>query len=267
MTGDLTAPGVVDKLLAQPADSVFHLAAIMSGQCEEDFDLGMRVNLDGTRALLEGLRRQKNAPRLVMPASVAVMGGKMPEVVPDTFMCTPTNSYGTQKAICELLISDYSRRGFLNGRVVRLPTIVVRPGKPNKAASSFASGMIREPLQGVDSVVPVPPETKMWIMSPRMAIETLIYAHDLAGEKLGDRRTITPVGLTVTVAEMAESLRRVGGEAPYKRLSWGQDAAISKIICGWAGAFESTRAKGLGFKSDTNMDAIVKAFIEDDMAK
>ena len=266
-TGDLTQAGVVDDLFAEPVDSVFHLAAVMSGQAEQDFDLGMRVNLNGTLGVLEACRRQAGTPKFVMPASVAVMGGEMPDVVPDDLACTPTNSYGTQKAICELLVSDFSRKGFLDGRVVRLPTIVVRPGKPNAAASSFASGMIREPLQGEASEVPVPKDTKMWIMSPRTAILTLIRTHEVEGAKLGHKRTITPVGLTATVEEMADSLRRVGGEEAYGRLSWGHDDAIAEIICGWAGTFASTRARTLGFESDESMDAIVKAFMEDDMVK
>jgi D-erythronate 2-dehydrogenase len=268
LEGDIIDPATVDALFAAPPDSLFHLAAVMSGQAEEDFDLGMRVNLDGTRGLLEACRHRAQAPRFLMPASVAVMGGdSMPETIRDETAPTPTNSYGTQKAICELLVNDYSRKGFIDGRVVRLPTVVVRPGRPNRAASSFASGMIREPMQGEPGVVPVPKDTPIWIMSPRQAIETLLYAHDLPAEKLGHNRIITPVGLTVTVGEMAEALRRVGGEEPYRRLEWGHDPEIARIICGWAGRFESERARRLGFKGDDSMDAIIRAFIEDDMIK
>ena len=265
--GDLTEPAAVERLFAEPTGSVFHLAAAMSGQCEQDFDLGMRINVDGTRGLLEACRKQAAPPKLVMPASVAVMGGDMPDVIKDDTATTPTNTYGTTKAICELLINDYSRRGFLDGRTVRLPTIVVRPGKPNKAASSFASSIIREPLQGDDAFCPVPVETPMWLMSPRQAVATLIHTHDLPGETLGTNRIITPAGLTVTVAEMVESLRRVGGDEPVGRISFGSDPEVENIICHWAGRWESKRAAGLGFEGDESMEAIIRAFIEDDMVK
>lgn len=267
MTGDLADPATIKALFARPVDSIFHLAAVVSSQAEEDFDLGMRVNFDATRALIDACRRQGNAPRFVMPASVAVIGGDLPDVIQDDTAPTPTNSYGTQKAMCELLVNDSSRRGFVDGRTVRLPTIVVRPGKPNRAASSFASSIIREPLQGDTMTVPVPKDTPMWLMSPRTAIDTLIYAHDLPAAKLGRSRILTPIGITVTVAEMAAALERVAGKEPLGRIAWGEDPNIVKIVCGWPGRFASTRAKALGFPSDTDMDTIIRAFIEDDMVK
>jgi len=267
MTGDLADAATVKKLFAKPVDSIFHLAAVVSSQAEEDFDLGMRVNFDATRALVEGCRKQGNTPRFVMPASVAVIGGDMPPVIADNTAPTPTNSYGTEKAMCELFVNDCSRRGFVDGRTVRLPTVVVRPGKPNRAASSFASSIIREPLQGDDMTVPVPKETPMWVMSPRTAIATLIHTHDLPAAKLAKSRILTPIGLTVTVSEMVEAMRRVAGDAPLRHITWGNDPAIVKIVCGWPGRFASTRAKTLGFPRDDNMDAIVRAFIEDDMVK
>ena len=267
MTGDLTDPATIAKLFAKPVDSMFHLAAVVSSQAEEDFDLGMRVNFDATRGLLEALRRQGNMPRFLMPASVAVMGGDLPEVIKDDTAPTPGNSYGVQKAMCELLVHDYSRKGFIDGRTVRLPTITVRPGKPNRAASSFASGIIREPLQGDTTVVPVPKDTELWILSPRKAIETLIHAHDLPAAQLGKSRMITPVGITVTVGEMVEALKRVAGDEPVSRIQWQEDPAIMAIVCGWPGRWASTRAKALGFKADESMDAIIQAFIEDDMVK
>ncbi len=267
VTGDMTDPATIAKLFAKPVDSMFHLAAVVSSQAEEDFDLGMRVNFDGTRGLLEALRKQGNKPRFMMPASVAVMGGDLPEVIQDDTAPTPGNSYGVQKAMCELLVHDYSRKGFIDGRTVRLPTITVRPGKPNRAASSFASGIIREPLQGEKTVVPVPKDTELWILSPRKAIDTLIHAHDLPAAQLGKSRMITPVGITVTVGEMVEALRRVAGDEPVGRIQWQEDPAIMAIVCGWPGRWASTRAKALGFKADESMDAIIKAFIEDDMVK
>lgn len=267
VTGDLGDPATVAELFAKPVDSVFHLAAVVSAQAEEDFDLGMRVNFDATRGLLMACRKQGSAPRFVMPASVAVLGGDLPDVVPDNLAPTPTNSYGAEKAMCEILVNDCSRKGFVDGRTVRLPTIVVRPGKPNRAASSFASSIIREPLQGDTMTVPVPKSTPMWLMSPRTAIETLIHTHDLPAAKLGTSRILTPMGITVTVAEMVEALKRVAGEEPLKRITWGEDSAIVKIVCGWPGRFASTRAKALGFPVDKDMDTIIRAFIEDDMVK
>jgi nucleoside-diphosphate-sugar epimerase len=266
VSGDIGDPATVKGLFAEPVDSVFHLAAVVSSQAEEDFDLGMRVNFDATRALLEACRRQGDRPRFVMPASVAVMGGELPDVVEDDTAPTPTNSYGTQKAMCELLVNDASRRGFVDGRTVRLPTIVVRPGKPNRAASSFASGIIREPLKGEAMTVPVPKDTALWLMSPRTAIATLIHAHDLPAAKLGKSRILTPIGITVTVAEMAEALGRVAGPEALGRIAWGNDPAIARIVCGWPGRFASTRARALGFPADADMDGIIRAFIEDEMA-
>lgn len=267
VTGDLGDPETVAGLFAKPVDSVFHLAAVVSAQAEEDFDLGMRVNFDATRGLLMACRKQGTCPRFVMPASVAVLGGDLPDVVPDDLAPTPTNSYGAEKAMCEILVNDCSRKGFVDGRTVRLPTIVVRPGKPNRAASSFASGIIREPLQGEPTTVPVPKETPMWLMSPRTAIETLIHTHDLPAEKLGTSRILTPMGITVTVAEIAEAMKRVAGDEPLSRISWREDPAIMKIVCGWPGRFASTRAKALDFPVDKDMDTIIRAFIEDDMVK
>ena len=267
MTGDMTEAAILDKLFAKPADSVFHLAAVVSSQAEADYELGMRVNFDGTRALLDACRKQGNTPRFVMPASVAVMGGDMPDVIQDDTAPTPTNSYGTEKAMCELLINDCSRRKFVDGRVVRLPTITVRPGKPNLAASSFASGVIREPMQGDTTVVPVPKDTELWVLSPRGAINTLVHTHELDAAKLGTSRIITPMGLTVTVGEMVEAMRRVAGDEPVNRISWKEDPAIMNIVCGWPGRWASTRAKPLGYKADESIDAIIQAFIDDDMVK
>ncbi|MHB8770260.1 MAG: D-erythronate dehydrogenase [Syntrophales bacterium] len=268
LTGDIRQIEDVVRLFAKPADSCFHLSAVMSGQSEENFDLGMAVNLDGTRNLLQALRRQGNRPRFVMPSSVAVMGGDlMPELIRDDTAAYPTNSYGTWKAICELLVNDFSRKGFINGRVIRLPTIVVRPGKPNQAASSFCSGMIREPLQGDRSNVPVPPDTAIWVASPRSAVQFLIRTHELPEETIGITRIITPPGLTVTAREMAEALRRVAGEETYNRLTWQVEPVIADIVGAWPGWWESKRARGWGYVADPDFDAIIRIFIEGDMMR
>lgn len=268
LTGDIRNEGDVARLFATPADTCFHLAAVMSGQSEEDFDLGISVNLDGTRNLLQALRRQGNRPRFVMPSSVAIMGGDlMPDLILDSTAAQPTNSYGTWKAICELMVNDFSRRGFIDGRVVRLPTIVVRPGKPNRAASSFCSGMIREPLQGETANVPVPPDTEIWVASPRSAVQFLIRTHELPGETIGITRIVTPPGLTVTAGEMAAALRRVGGEAAFGRLTWQVDPAIAEIVCAWPGRWESKRARDWGYVADPDFDAIIGIFLADDIAR
>ncbi|WP_320178389.1 D-erythronate dehydrogenase [Roseovarius pacificus] len=268
MVGDITKADTIARVFAKPCDSCFHLAAVMSGQSEEDFDLGMSVNMDGTRNILQALRAQANTPRFVMASTAATMGGDlMPEIIRDNTAPQPTNSYGTWKAVCELMVNDFSRKGFINGRVVRLPTIVVRPGKPNAAASSFCSGMIREPLQGDPANVPVPPDTEIWVASPRSAVHFFIQTHELPGDTIGITRIITPPGLTVTAREMAEALKRVGGEEAYNRLTWEIDPPISTIVCGWAGKWESKRARAWGYNIDPDFDSIVKIFMEDDIER
>ena len=268
LTGDIRKAQDIARLFAKPADSCFHLAAVMSGQSEEDFDIGMAVNLGGTRNLLQVLHKQGNRPRFVMPSSVAVMGGDlMPDMIRDDTAAHPTNSYGTWKAICELMVNDFARKGFLDGRVVRLPTVVVRPGKPNRAASSFCSGMIREPLQGEPANVPVPPDTAIWVASPRSAVQFLIRTHELPGETIGITRIVTPPGLTVTAREMAAALRRVGGEEAYSRLTWQVEPAIAAIVCAWPGRWEAKRARAWGYVADPDFDSIIRIFLADDIAR
>src|SRR5262245_12132978 len=211
MKGDVADPEFVKRIVDGETQSIFHLAAVVSGMAEADFDLGMRINLDASRLLLDACRALGQKPRFVFASSVAVYGGTLPATVLDTTAVSPQSSYGTEKAIVELLISDYSRRGFVDGRVLRLPTISVRPGRPNAAASSFASGIIREPLNGEAAVCPVDPATRLWLLSPSRAIECLIAGHDVPGERLGHQRTINLPGLSVTVAEMVAALERVAG--------------------------------------------------------
>jgi D-erythronate 2-dehydrogenase len=252
-------PDVLATALGRDTDSVFHLAAVVSAAAEADFDLGLTVNVDGTRALLEACRALPRPPRLVFTSSIAVFGGALPARVPDGAAATPTNSYGAQKAIGELLVADYARKGFVDGRSLRLPTIVVRPGRPNKAASSFASGIIREPLNGEPAVCPISRDTKVWILSPRRAVAALIGAHDLAAETWGPRSALNLNGLTVTVGEMADALVRVAGATVAGRIQWQPDAALQTIVGGWPGDFDTQRAAALGFTPDRDMDAIIRA--------
>jgi nucleoside-diphosphate-sugar epimerase len=257
------ARDVLARELGRDTDSVFHLAAVVSAGAEADFDLGMTVNVDGIRNVLETCRALPRPPRLVFTSSIAAFGGVLPAVVPDGQAVTPTNSYGAQKAIGELLVADYARKGYIDGRSLRLPTIVVRPGKPNKAASSFASGIIREPLNGEAAICPISRETKVWILSPRRAVAALMTAHDLPAATWGPRAALNLNGLTVTVGEMAAALERVAGPQVAARINWQPDAALQTIVGGWPGEFDTRRARALGFTPDADMDAIIRAYIED----
>jgi nucleoside-diphosphate-sugar epimerase len=249
-------------------DSIFHLAAVVSGQAEAEFDTGMRVNLDATRALLERCRKLSKPPRFVFTSSLAVFGGKLPDPVPDDAPLTPQTSYGTQKAIGELLVYDMTRKGFIDGRSLRLPTVTVRPGKPNKAASSFASGIIREPLSGIDAVCPVPPQTEIWITSPRQVIDNLIVGHDVAAAKFpGDTRSVNVPGLRISVAAMVDALRRVAGDPVAARVEWRVDPAIDRIVRTWPPNFAPRLGPALGMAADTNFDDIVRAYMADDMPR
>jgi nucleoside-diphosphate-sugar epimerase len=264
-TGDLADRKTVSRLVAPRTDAVFHLAAIVSAAAEADFDLGYRVNLDGTRAVLEACRALGTCPRFVFASSLAVYGGELPETVGEDTPLAPQSSYGTQKAIGELLVNDYTRKGFIDGRALRLPTVVVRPGRPNRAASTFASSMIRDPLTGYEAVCPVNPETIMALASPRRIIAALVHALDLPGEAFGSNRSLQLPGYSVSVAEMAEAVRRAGGEAAYARIRWRPDAATETIISSWPRALAAARAAVLGFAADAGIDEAVAAFIEDDL--
>jgi len=265
VTGDITDPETVDKVITPGTDSIVHLAAVVSAGAEADFDLGWRVNLDGMRNVLEAARRLGTCPRVLFASSIAVYGGELPETVIDETPITPELSYGAQKAIGEFLIADYSRKGFIDGRAMRLPTIVVRPGKPNKAASGFASGIIREPLGGIDFVCPVRPESCMAIMSPRRVVEAFRHLHELTPEALGnDRRLLLP-GLRVSMAEAVAALERVAGSRPRGRISFEVDPVIQGIVDGWPRETRSARAEALGFQGDQSMDEIIRAHIEDEL--
>jgi nucleoside-diphosphate-sugar epimerase len=261
LMGDIADPSFIDAALGTETASVFHLAAVVSGQAEADFALGMRVNLDATRLLLEACRKLAHPPRFVFTSSVAVFGGPLPSPVPETWILNPQNSYGTQKAIGELLVNDYSRKGFVDGRALRLPTISVRPGRPNKAASSFASGIIREPLAGEIATCPVPPGTPMWLSSPRTVIGHLIEAHDAPAAAYGTSRSLNLPGLTVTAGEMVATLERVAGQEVASRVRWEEDAAVAAIVTRWPARLETVRAEAMGMKAETDFDSIVRAYI------
>jgi nucleoside-diphosphate-sugar epimerase len=264
-TGDITRIGVLLDLLRPGYDVVYHLAAVVSGAAEAEIDLGYAVNLDGTRHLLEAVRAFGKKPRLVFASSVAVFGGEMPEVLQDDTHLTPQTSYGTQKAMGELLVADYHRKGLLDGRSLRLPTIVVRPGKPNRAASTWASSIFREPLAGQEAVCPVAEDTAMYVLSPRRVVEALIHAMELPAEALGMTRSLTLPGRTFTVAEMVEALRRVAGPAVVERIRWEPDPMIRKIVAGWPQRFHTPRAERLGFTADASLDEIVQQHIDDEL--
>jgi nucleoside-diphosphate-sugar epimerase len=261
IAGDITDPAVLDRALTADTGAVFHLAAVVSGGAEADFDLGMRVNLDGTRALLEGCRRLARAPRFVFASSVAAFGGRLPNVLDDATIPNPQTSYGMQKVAGEYLTAEYSRRGFVDGRSLRLPTIVVRPGKPNLAASSFASGIIREPVHGETSLCPVPEGTRVWMLSPERVIAAFLHAHDLPSTAWGVERVVNLPGISVTVREMVDTLARVAGEAVAARVRFAPDERIERIVRTWPGDFRTPRALALGFEPDADFESIVRQFL------
>ena len=261
VVGDIADRAVLARALTAATGSIFHLAAVVSGQAEADFDIGMRVNVDATRTLLELTRALPEPPKFVFTSSIAVFGGNLPAVLPDDQRLTPQGSYGAQKAMGELLVSDMSRRGMIDGRALRLPTITVRPGKPNKAASSFASGIIREPLAGVDAVCPVAPATRMWVQSPPRVIENLLIGHDAPATAFGFDRSISVPGISVAVGDMVASLRRVAGDAVAGRVSWQLDPAIDRLVSSWPQAFAADRGRALGMTADDDFDDIVRAYM------
>jgi nucleoside-diphosphate-sugar epimerase len=265
VTGDIADHETVRGVVAPGTNSVFHLAAVVSGEAEADTDLGYRVNLDGTRAVLEACRALGTCPRLVFASSLAVYGGALPPAVREDTPLTPQTSYGTQKAIGELLVNDYSRKGFVDGRALRLPTVVVRPGRPNRAASTFASSIIREPLSGREAVCPVSADTVMALASPRRVVEALLRAHDLPAADFATNRSLQLPGFSVAVGEMAAAVRRAGGEPAYARIRWEPDPPIQGIVSGWPQALAAPRAVALGFTADNDIDEVVQAFIEDDL--
>lgn len=262
--GDIADAEAVARVVTPDTASLFHLAAVVSGAAEADFDSGWRVNLDGMRLVLERLRRSPRAPRVVYASSVAAFGGDLPPVLDDTTIANPQTSYGAQKVIGEYLLADYTRKGFMDGRSLRLPTIVVRPGKPNAAASSFASAIVREPLNGLDYDCPVGAETAVWLLSPRRVIEALLLAHDMPPEAWGASRVLNLPGITATVAEMVASLGRVAGEQVAARVHYVPDPRIQAIVRTWPARFRTPRALALGFRADPDMESIIRDYIADE---
>lgn len=269
VAADLSEPGAAAALVADRPDLIFHLAAIVSGEAEADFEKGYRINLDGTRYLFEAIRLLSLAgpyrPRVVFTSSIAVFGEPLPAVIGDSHEHTPLTSYGTQKAICELLLADYSRRGFLDGVGIRLPTIAVRPGKPNKAASGFFSGIIREPLAGMEAILPVEDSVRHWFASPRAAVGFLLHAAQMDTAPLGQQRNLTMPGLAVTVAEEIAALGRVAGPAATQLIRREPDETVARIVAGWPQAFDAQRATKLGFRAETSFDEIIRIHIEDEL--
>jgi nucleoside-diphosphate-sugar epimerase len=263
VTGDVADRALMKRTIGADTGAVFHLAAVVSAEAEADFDLGMRVNLEGTLSVLEACRALPRPPRLVFASSVAVFGGDMPPVLDDRTPLTPQTSYGAQKAMGELLVNDYSRKGFIDGRALRLPTIVVRPGKPNKAASTFASSIIREPLAGAEAVCPVERAARMWVLSPRRVLDGLLHAYELPAAAWGSNRSLSLPGIDVSIGDMVDGLGRIAGPGPVKRIRWEPDAHIQRIVAGWPHRFDTARAKAMGFAADRNFEEIVSQHIAD----
>jgi nucleoside-diphosphate-sugar epimerase len=269
---DISDPAIAPRMAAGRPDVVFHLAAIVSGEAEQNFDKGYAINLDGARFLFEAIRREngrsagKYAPRVVFASSIAVYGAPFHETIDDEFFLTPLTSYGTQKAIGELLLADYTRRGFFDGIGIRLPTICVRPGKPNLAASGFFSNIIREPLAGLSAVLPVSEEVRHSHASPRAAVGFLLHAAGLEGAKLGPRRSLSMPSVSVTVGEQIEALRKVAGEAVVKRIQRQRDETIARIVAGWPQRIAAERARSLGFTAERSFEEIIRVHIEDELA-
>ena len=266
VVSDLSVAGQAEELIASKPEVIVHLAAIVSGEAEADFDKGYRINLDGTRYLFDAIRKIEGyTPRVVFTSSIAVFGAPFHEKITDEFFTTPLTSYGTQKAIGELLLCDYSRRGFFDGVGIRLPTICVRPGKPNKAASGFFSNIIREPLNGEEAVLPVSDQVRHWHASPRSAVGFLIHAATIDTAKIGPRRVLTMPGYSCTVAEQIEALRKVAGDNVVARIKRVPDPVIDKIVEGWPRNFDPQRALSLGFKAESSFEEIIRVHIEDEL--
>lgn len=271
ITGNLTDSGLIAELAGRKFDIIYHLASIVSGEAESNFDLGWAVNMFPTWELLERLRRAHDAsggayvPKVIFTSSIAVFGGPYPDKIADEFLSAPQTSYGAQKVICETLIADFARKGFIDGMSIRLPTICVRPGKANLAASSFFSGIIREPLNGVEAILPVPDTVRHWHASPRAAAKFLTHAASLDTTRLEGRRALNMPGISVTVAEQIEALRRIAGQDAVNLIKPEPNEAILKIVSGWPRDFDPQRAIALGFEAESSFDEIIQIYIDDDL--
>ena len=267
IVGDFSHPAIIEAVIQQRPDLIFHLAAIVSGEAEKNFDLGMNVNLHSSHQLLEMCRNLNVCPRIVFASSCAVFGGDVTQTITDTTSPKPLSSYGTQKAIVELLMSDYSRRGFVDARSLRLPTIAIRPGKPNAATSSFVSSIIREPLHGKPATYPVSSETEVWIQSPGRVVQNFIHAAALHEKELGHDRIINLPGLTISIQQMIKSLEKTAGSQITKLITHVPDDFIQSIVLTWPPHFETTLAKRLGFSGDDSVTDIIQQFIEEENIK
>ena len=266
---DISDPAIAPQIIKSRPDIIFLLAAIVSGEAEADFEKGYRINMDGTRHVFEAIRHEgmkyPYKPRVVFTSSIAVYGTPVPDMIDDEFFLTPLTSYGTQKAICELLLADYSRKGFFDGIGIRLPTICIRPGKPNKAASGFFSNILREPLVGEEAVLPVSEDVRHWHASPRAAVGFLVHAATMKLDVLGGRRNLTMPGLSATVGEQIEALKRVAGDKGVALIKKMPDSIIAGIVANWPRGFTATRAISLGFKAETTFDEIIQVHIDDEL--
>jgi nucleoside-diphosphate-sugar epimerase len=262
-TGNIAEQSFIDTIVEKDTDVVYHLAAVLSGQSEAEFDVGMRTNVDATRTLLDACTRLPTPPRFVFSSSIAVFGGPLPLVVPDDMALRPQSSYGTEKAIGELMVGDYSRRKWIDGVSCRLPTVAIRPGRPNSALSSFVSGIVREPLAGIDCVCPVPLDTKMWITSPDVVTRNLLHAARVSTADLDGRRSFNLPGLTATPAQMLDSLERLAGSAVRSRVRSEVDDRTTRVVSTWPGAFDTRRAISAGFAADADIDTLIRGFMRE----
>jgi D-erythronate 2-dehydrogenase len=263
---DLAEKGTAAAAIARRPDTIFHLAAVVSGEAELHFDKGMQANFDGSRALFDAIRAIDDyRPRVVFSSSIAVFGAPFPEAIPDDFATTPLTSYGTQKAMTELMLADYTRRGFLDGVGIRLPNIAVRPGPPNKAVSGFFSSIIREPLAGAEAVLPVDENVVQTHASPRAAVDFLIHAAGLQADAIGPRTNLNMPGVCCTVGEQIAALRRIAGDKVAARIRRAADPFTTRIVAGWPSRFDPRRAFALGFKAERSFDDIIRVHIEDDL--
>lgn len=260
---DLTDPQATRSLIDSKITAVYHLAAVVSGQAEANFDLGMAVNCDGTRNLLEAVRHQAPGAMFIFASSLAVFGGTLPEVITADTAVTPLSSYGTHKAISELWVNDYTRKGFIDGRILRLPTVCVRPGKPNAATSSFVSSIVREPLQGKTAICPVELSLPLWLSSPGTVTHNLAHALTITAGQFGDSRILNLPGITVTVQSILDALAAVAGPEALQHIQYQSDDTISRIVASWPSQFEVSRAVDLGFERDRTFTDIIQAFIRE----
>ncbi|MEO6062677.1 MAG: D-erythronate dehydrogenase [Thermoflexales bacterium] len=264
VTGDISSASAIAKALDNDTSSVFHLAAVVSGGAEADFDLGMKVNLEGCRVLLEACRKLARPPRFVFASSVAAFGGDVPDVLDDSTTPNPQTSYGAQKVISEYLVTDYSRKGYIDGRSLRLPTIVVRPGKPNLAASSFASGIIREPLNGQVSECPVDKDTGVWLVSPGKVVQNFLHSHELPSSAWGASRVVNLPGMTTSVSEMVAAMGAIAGPAVAARVQWKPEPRTQAIVKTWPVRFRTPRALAMGFQADADIESVIRDYIRDE---